>query len=86
MQEQDEHEGLRDLDHRSIIPYVYRKELYYCVCVAQFKAELKLVAPIICLAFYSSRPSSYTMTQGLTGGPRVVGSLCSRALPARGSK
>jgi hypothetical protein len=86
MHEQDEHEGLCDSNRRSIIPYVYRRELYYCVCVAQFKAELNLVAPIVCLAFYSSRPSSYTTTQGLTSGPRVVGSLYSRALLARGSK
>jgi hypothetical protein len=58
------------------------RELYCHVCVTLFKAELNLVAHVICPAFNSSRTGSYTMTQGLTGGPRVVGSLYSRALPA----
>jgi hypothetical protein len=56
------------------------------VHVALLKVELNLVSPVICSIFYSSRPASYTVTQGPTGGPRVVGSLYSRALLARSSK
>jgi hypothetical protein len=67
----DELDGLRGLGHRSVIPYVHGRELYCCVCVALFKVELNLVSPIICPAFYSSRPGSYTVTQGLTGGTKV---------------
>jgi hypothetical protein len=57
-----------------------------CVCVALFKAELNLSTLVVHLAFYSSRPGSYTVTQGPTGGPKVVESLYSRALSARSSK
>jgi hypothetical protein len=56
------------------------------VCVALFKAELNLVSPVVCLVFYSSRSGCYNVTQGPTDGPRVVGSLYSRALSARSSK
>jgi hypothetical protein len=42
MLEQDEHGGLHDSDRRSIILYVHGRELYYCVCVTLFKAELNL--------------------------------------------
>jgi hypothetical protein len=40
--EQDEHDGLRDLGHRSIIPYAHRRESCIVVCVTIFKAELNL--------------------------------------------
>jgi hypothetical protein len=63
-----------------------RRECCIVVCVALFKAELNLVSPIVCLVFYSSRSGSYTMIEGPIGGPRVVGSLYSRVLPARSSK
>jgi hypothetical protein len=56
------------------------------VCVALFKVELNLVFPVVCPTFYSLRLGSYTVTQGLTGGPRVVGSLYSRTLPSKSSK
>jgi hypothetical protein len=42
MLEQDEHEGLRGLGCRNIIPYIHGRELYCCVCVSLFKAELNL--------------------------------------------
>jgi hypothetical protein len=32
------------------------------VCVALFEAEFNLSAPVVCLAFYNSRPDSYTVT------------------------
>jgi hypothetical protein len=88
MLKQDQHEDLCGLDHRSVIPYVHEREreLYCCVCVTLFKAELNLFAPAVPPVFYSSRLDSYTMTQGPTGSPRVVGSLHSRALLARSSK
>jgi hypothetical protein len=40
--EQDEHDGLHDLGHRSIIPYAHRRESCIVVCVTIFKAELNL--------------------------------------------
>jgi hypothetical protein len=54
------------------------RECCITVCVALFKAQLNLVSPAVYPTFYSSRPGSHTMTQGPTGGPRVVGSLYSR--------
>jgi hypothetical protein len=62
MHELDKHKGLRGLGHQSIAPYVYRRELYYCVCVVLLKAELNLSAPVIRPTFYSSRSGSYTVT------------------------
>jgi hypothetical protein len=57
------------------------------VCVALFKAKLNLVfLAVLHPDLYSSRTGSYTMTQGPTGGPRVVESLYSRALLAKSSK
>jgi hypothetical protein len=64
----------------------WERKLYCCVCVLLFKAELNLVSPTVRPAFYSSRSSSYTTTQGPIGGPRMVGSLYSRALLARSRK
>jgi hypothetical protein len=75
----DEHEDLRGSSRQSVIPYIV-------VWVVLFKAKLNLVSPVIYLTFYSSRPGSYTVTQGPIGGPRVVGSLYSSALPGRNSK
>jgi hypothetical protein len=49
----DEHEDLRGSGHQSLIPYVHGRELYYYVCVALFKAKLKLSAPVVHLTFYS---------------------------------
>jgi hypothetical protein len=56
------------------------------VCIALFKVELNLASPVLYPAFYSSMTGSYIVTQGLTGSPRVVHSLYSRALPARSRK
>jgi hypothetical protein len=56
------------------------------VCVALFKIELNFFAPAVYPGFYRSRLGSYTVTLGPTGGPRVVGSPYSRAVPARTSK
>jgi hypothetical protein len=63
-----EHEGLCGSGHRSVISYVHERELYCYVC-ALFKAEFNMLAPIVYSAFYSSRPSSYIVTKGLTCAP-----------------
>jgi hypothetical protein len=84
--EQDEHGGLRGLGYRSLIPYVHGRKSCIIMCVALFKAELNLVSLANCLVFYISRLGSYTVTQGPTGGPRVVGFLYRKTLPARSNK
>jgi hypothetical protein len=72
-----------------------------CIIVGRLKASVvplvalgsafnwtfdNLSAPVVRPAFYSSMPGSCTVTQGSTCGPRVVGSLYSKALMARSSK
>jgi hypothetical protein len=47
-----------------------------CIGVFCSSMELNMVAPAVHPAFYSSRPGGYTVTQGLTGGPRVEKTLC----------
>jgi hypothetical protein len=42
MLKHDKHRDLCSSDHRSVIPYVHGRELYYCMCVALFKVELNL--------------------------------------------
>jgi hypothetical protein len=86
MLKHNEYEGLRGSGHRSVIPYVHGRENCIALCVALFKVELNLYVLVVCPTFYSSKPCSYTVAQGLTGDLRVVESLYSRALLARSSK
>jgi hypothetical protein len=62
MRKLDEHESLRGSGDRNIISYIHGRELYCCVCVALFKAELNFFPPVIHPAFYSTKLGSYTMT------------------------
>jgi hypothetical protein len=55
MLKQDEHRDLHGSGRLSIIPYVHKRELYCCVCVELFKAELNL-RPIEVI-LYSRLPS-----------------------------
>jgi hypothetical protein len=57
----DEHKGLHGSGHRGVIPYVHERCIVVCVA-ALFKVELNLSASVIRLAFYNSRPGSYTVT------------------------
>jgi hypothetical protein len=73
-----EHGGQGDLrgsGHPSVIPYVHGRAFVLQCLWCCSSLGFHLVAPIVHLAFYSSRSGSYTVTQGLTSGPRVVGSL-----------
>jgi hypothetical protein len=75
--------------------------ILYCIAVGSLKASVvplvalgsafnwtfkNLSAHVVRPAFYSSMSDSYTVTQGPTGGPRLVGSLYSRTLMAMSSK
>jgi hypothetical protein len=46
-----------------------RGESCIVVCVVLFKAELNLVSPTVCSAFYSSRLDNYTVIQGRQVAP-----------------
>jgi hypothetical protein len=46
---------------------------------------MDLVVPVVCMAFYSLRLDSYTMTQGPTGGHRVVESRLMMVRAAHGT-
>jgi hypothetical protein len=62
------------------------RECCITVRVTLFNSQLNLVFCVVYWAFYSSKPGSYNITQGLTGGLRVVRSLYSGALTVRSSK
>jgi hypothetical protein len=65
---QDGHGDLRDSDCRSVIPYVYGRELDCCVCMTLFKAKLNMhiVEVVLILAsaqaFYSSKHRAVTLS------------------------
>jgi hypothetical protein len=49
---------------------------YYCVCVSLFKLELNFFfVSVSARFFYNTKLGSYMVSQGLSGGTRVVGTL-----------
>jgi hypothetical protein len=68
------YEDLRGSGYRSVISYVHGESVVL-LSVRCSSWEFYLVAPVVYQAFYSQGSGSYTVIQGPTGGPTIVGSL-----------
>jgi hypothetical protein len=85
MDEHGEYRDLRGSDRQSITPYIHERDVW-CITMhcSSIRVSLRILTPV--WPFIAQSHDSYIVTQGSTGGPRVVGSLCNRALLARSSK
>jgi hypothetical protein len=65
---------------------LYPRENERCITVCCSSIGLALLILTFAWHFIAQGHDKYNVTQGLTGGPGVVGSLCTRVLPAWCSK
>jgi hypothetical protein len=81
----DEHRYFHDSGHWSVTPYIHRRDVC-CIVVrcSSVRVSLRILTHV--WPFIAQSHVNYTVTQGPTGGPGVVGSMCNRALLARSSK
>jgi hypothetical protein len=85
MDEHGEHRDLRDSSCRSVIPYVHGRD-GCCIAVCCSSIGLTFFILMFAWPFIAEGHGKYNVTQGPTGGPGVVGSMRTRALPAWCSK
>jgi hypothetical protein len=85
MDEHSEHQDLRGLGRRSIIPYVHRRD-EYCVAVCLLKSRLSLLEVSLRILTSAQPFIAQGRDQGLTGGLGVAIALCDKTLLVRSSK